>query len=234
MLKKAVAYVRVSSTAQAGEDRDGYKRQWAAIEKYADDHGIEIVERYEDDISGTTSPLERPQFSAMVTRLLENGVRTILIEKYDRLARSSMWIDWTILKLGEKKIEIVSVCESELSGDGDIYKRAMRSMMATFAQLERDVMVKKLQDARARKRKDPNYREGRHVYGSTPEEKVWLDKILAWRGEGKSIRAIADLLNAEGAPTAESKRTVFNKRGRRASGIWHFQQVGRIVRRAKA
>jgi site-specific DNA recombinase len=232
-MKKAVAYLRVSSSAQAGEDRDGFKRQRAAIEDYAKTNNVEILDWYEDDISGTTSPLERPHFSAMVARLLENGARTILVEKYDRLARSSMWIDWTILKLGEKKIEIVSVCESELAGDGDIYKKAMRSMLATFAQLERDAMVKKLQDARARKRKDPTYREGRKIYGSTLEEKVWVDKILAWRGEGKSIRAIADLLNAEGAPTAESKRTVFNRKGRRASGIWYYQQVGRIVKRAK-
>jgi site-specific DNA recombinase len=232
-MKKAVAYLRVSSTAQAGQDRDGLVRQRLAIENYATDHKIEIVGWFEDDISGTTNPLERPQFAAMVTRLLENGVRSILIEKYDRLARSSMWIDWTILKLGEKKIEVVSVCESELADGKDPYKKAMRSMMSAFAQLERDVMVKKLQDARARKRLTPGYVEGRKVYGSTPEEKVVLAQILVWHSEGMSIRAIADRLNAEGAPTSESKRKVFNKKGRRASGRWYFQQVGRILKRAK-
>jgi DNA invertase Pin-like site-specific DNA recombinase len=64
------------------------------------------VKWYQEDISGTTNPLERPKFSEMLTRLLSNGVRCVRLEKYDRLARSSMWIDWTILKFQERGLEL--------------------------------------------------------------------------------------------------------------------------------
>ena len=43
-IRKAVAYLRTSSEANVGADKDSDKRQLAAIEAYAKAAGFEVVE----------------------------------------------------------------------------------------------------------------------------------------------------------------------------------------------
>jgi DNA invertase Pin-like site-specific DNA recombinase len=196
----AVAYMRVSSAEQGAEDRDGFPRQKAAIQKWADANGVKIVKWYSEKISGTTNPLERPKFAEMLTRLLANGIKVVLVEKYDRLARSSMWVDWTIRKFQERGLELISVAEPELANaDSDPVRKAMRNMVATFAELERGALVKKLRDARIRARKNrPNYKEGRKPFGFFAGEPETLRKMHKLRADGLSFQAIADRLNRDG------------------------------------
>jgi site-specific DNA recombinase len=217
---KAVAYLRVSSAEQAGEDRDGFPRQKAAIQRWADANGIKVVKWYEEDISGTTNPLDRPKFADMLTRLLANGVKCVLVEKYDRLARTSMWIDWTILKFQERGLDLISVAEPELANaDADPVRKAMRNMVATFAELERGALVKKLKDARMRaRRKDPaNYKEGRKPFGHFAGEPETLKRMQKLRTDGHSYQAIADKLNQ-----ADCKP--------RASDTWYPSSVQAILK----
>ena len=54
----AVAYVRVSTDAQAGADRYGLDAQRADITAYAESHDMHITAWYEDTVSGAT--LDRP------------------------------------------------------------------------------------------------------------------------------------------------------------------------------
>src|ERR1700737_750756 len=95
----AFGYIRVSSAGQAAEDKDGYKRQEAAIRGWARAHSVRVVRWFRESISGTTNPLERVAFQEMLTALHRNGVRIVVCEKYDRIARNSMWIEWTIRHL---------------------------------------------------------------------------------------------------------------------------------------
>jgi len=236
-MRKAYGYLRVSSEAQSFDDRDGFVRQREAILKYAAAHEIDIVGWYEETFTGKLE--DRPALNEMMEAL--NGgheVRTVLIERLDRLGRKLTVQEGIIARLQHHNYVLISVLEPDLIPEDDdgmdsAMRVAMRQMLGIFSELERKSIVYKLQGARKRKReRDPNYRDGRKVYGSTPEEKVWLDRMLLWQREGMSIRAIADRLNAQKAPTAESKRTAFRKKGRRASGRWHFQQVGRILKRA--
>src|SRR5215472_3720959 len=58
---KAFAYVRTSSAANVGPDRDSEPRQRQAIESYAKRAGIEIVETFRDAaVSGVDNVLDRP------------------------------------------------------------------------------------------------------------------------------------------------------------------------------
>jgi site-specific DNA recombinase len=70
---------------------DGFTRQLEAIKKYAAQSDIKIVKVYrEEGVSGTTDWGNRSAFSEMMVALLANGMRTVLIEKLDRLARDLM------------------------------------------------------------------------------------------------------------------------------------------------
>lgn len=73
--------------------------------------------------------------------------------------------------------------------------------MASVAQWERKVIGQRTKDALAVKRSE-GVRLGRPV--SLPE--AIRERILADRLDGRSYRAIAEALNAEGVPTAQGGR----------------------------
>ena len=89
METKAFAYLRVSGRGQV--DGDGFTRQLTAIKKYAAANNIKIVSVFrEKGICGATDWEERPAFSEMMGILLTNGIKTVLVERLDRLARDLM------------------------------------------------------------------------------------------------------------------------------------------------
>src|SRR5712671_354989 len=116
---RAFGYIRVSSAGQAAGDRDGFKRQETAIRGWAKAHGVRIVRWFRESISGTTNPLERPAFQEMLTALHSNGVKLVICEKYDRVARDSMWIEWAIRYLRDNGFSLISASEPELANDAD-------------------------------------------------------------------------------------------------------------------
>ena len=87
-LKSAIAYLRTSSAANVGADKDSDKRQRAAIESFAKANDYEIVDEYYDaSVSGADAVNNRPGFTKMLKRLATNGARTIIVESPDRFAR---------------------------------------------------------------------------------------------------------------------------------------------------
>ena len=69
-LQPAVAYLRTSSAANVGADKDSDKRQRAAIEAFAKRSGFTIVDEYYDEaVSGADPVDQRPGFAEMLQRL---------------------------------------------------------------------------------------------------------------------------------------------------------------------
>ena len=87
-LQPAVAYLRTSSAANVGADKDSDKRQRAAIEAFAKRAGFTIVDEYYDAaVSGADPVDQRPGFAEMLQQLATNGAKTIIVESPDRFAR---------------------------------------------------------------------------------------------------------------------------------------------------
>jgi hypothetical protein len=87
-LVEAVAYLRTSSSTNAGPDKDSDKRQRAAITAFAKAQGYVIVDEFYDAaVSGADPIAERPGFRRMLDRIAGNGVRCIIVESPDRFAR---------------------------------------------------------------------------------------------------------------------------------------------------
>src|SRR6516162_4084560 len=84
----AIAYLRTSSAANVGADKDSDKRQRAAIAAFAKAHGYRLIDEFYDAaVSGADPVTDRPGFKAMLDRIAGNGVRCILVESPDRFAR---------------------------------------------------------------------------------------------------------------------------------------------------
>ena len=101
-MTKAFGYLRVSGKGQV--DGDGFPRQLAAIKAYAAAHDIKIVKVFrEEGVPGATEWEDRPAWMEMIGAL--NGVRAIVIEKLDRLARDLMIQEAIIGDLRKNKFE---------------------------------------------------------------------------------------------------------------------------------
>lgn len=84
-MTQVFCYVRVSGESQL--DDDGFPRQIQACREYASRHDLKIAKIFrEEAVSGTEETVNRPAWAAMMDELLANGVRTILIERLDRLS----------------------------------------------------------------------------------------------------------------------------------------------------
>src|SRR4051794_39945354 len=84
----AIAYLRTSSAANTGADKDSDKRQRETIEAFAKRGGYVIVGEFYDAAVSGADPIEiRPGFAALLDRIEGNGVRTVIVEDASRFAR---------------------------------------------------------------------------------------------------------------------------------------------------
>lgn len=198
---KAFGYVRVSGKAQV--EGDGFERQGEEIARYCQDNGIELVKVYEErGISGTKGEEDRPAFLEMVQAILANGVRAIVVEGLDRLAREVRIQESLILYLAAKEITLLSARTGENVTEaymGDPMRRALVQIQAVFAELEKSLLVKKLRAARDRKRAREGRCEGRKNYAET--DPGLLERIASLRTGGRTWAEVAEELTSQGIQT---------------------------------
>lgn len=218
---KAYGYVRVSGKGQVGGH--GLERQEKAISDYADAHGIEIMKIFrEEGVSGTLK--DRPALAAMFIDLETNGhgVKTILIEKVDRLARDLMVQEITIGDLRKHGFNLISVAEGEDLLSEDPTRTLIRQVMGSISQYDKEMTVLKLRAARERKRAKEGKCEGRKGYAEAAPEVLREVKRLRRKPKGmkrKSYKAIAEELNRQGILTLMGK-------------AWTGDNVAALLRRA--
>jgi len=206
----AIAYVRVSGKGQI--DGDGLRRQRDAIRRFATTNGFDVVDEFCDaGISGTKELAARPGLAALLDRIESNGVKIVLVERADRLARDLMVNEVIVDQLSRAGASVLTADGADLSSpDGDPTRTLIRQVLAAVAQFDKSVTVLKLRAARDRKRRRDGRCEGRKPFGERPGEAEALDRIRELRrkprgGPRRSIAAIASALNAEQIPTRSGK-----------------------------
>jgi DNA invertase Pin-like site-specific DNA recombinase len=206
---KALAYLRTSSAANVGTDKDSEKRQRVAIEAFAKREGYQIVQTFYDaDVSGADPIESRPGFSALLDRIEGNGVRTVIVEDASRFARQLVVQEAGIVALIERGVRVLTASGDDLTETDDPFKVAMRQIAGVFAQLEKARLVSKLKGARERKRALGLKVEGRRSYAEARPEVVALAKQLHRKRPKKgqrSLRQIADELARAGHLTSRGK-----------------------------
>ncbi|MDR9772422.1 recombinase family protein [Rhizobium hidalgonense] len=199
---KAIAYLRTSSAANVGTDKDSDKRQRAAITAYARANGFEIVDEFYDAaVSGRDPVAQRPGFAAMLERIAGNGVRTILIESPDRFAR-----DLAIQLAGHDFLKSLDVTLIPTTAPDFFLEDTptavlVRQVLGAIAEFEKASTVAKLKAARERKRATGQKVEGRKSHAELNPDVVPLARRLHRKdrkGNRRSLRDIAAELAAQG------------------------------------
>jgi DNA invertase Pin-like site-specific DNA recombinase len=196
----AYGYLRVSGASQV--EGDGFPRQRDAIEAYAAAHGFYIIRWFEEcGVSGTL--IDRPALSEMVLAIDSGVVRTIIIEKLDRLARDLMVQETIIQGLVKQECTLLSTAggEEDLC-DADPGRKLMRQIMGAFAEYEKQKIVLKLRAARDRKRIATGHCEGRHAFVNESA----TARAEALSADGLTLVAIAKALDSEGYRTNDGKK----------------------------
>lgn len=221
---EAVGYCRVSGKGQTAGT--GLDRQEQAVRAYAKKNNYNLTQVYCEAHTGTKT--DRPIFTDMLSDLLSNGCRVIIVECLDRLARDLAVQMQIIALLSSKGVTLINAMTgADATNPSDPMAVAMLQMQGCFAQLDKSLLVKKLKkgrDAKRAKSKD-NKCEGRKPFGYRPGEAETVERMRKlYRkkpGEDRlSFYRIAKVLNNEDRPTRQGKP-------------WHSFQVERILKRLK-
>lgn len=206
---KAVAYLRTSSAANVGQDKDSDKRQMTAISRYAKHAGYTVVQPpfYDAAVSGADAVDTRPGFLAMMAFLAQTpDCRTILVETASRFARDLIVQETAHKMLRSRGIELIAVDSPESFVTDTPTAELVRQILGAVSQFEKSMIVSKLRVARERKRAATGKCEGRKNHREARPHVVALAKQL--RGKRKSIkpyREVAKLLAEHGHYSASGK-----------------------------
>ena len=139
-MKKAVIYARVSSTIE--RNRQNTERQVLDLKAYAEFAKLEVVEVFEEYISGGKRNDERPILQDAIDYCIENKVDFLLVNELSRVGRSTFEVLETIKTLIDHKINLYMQKEqfTLLGDDGkpSMFAPIMLATLATCAQIERD------------------------------------------------------------------------------------------------
>jgi DNA invertase Pin-like site-specific DNA recombinase len=201
-LTPAVAYLRTSSAANVGADKDSDKRQREAIEAFARRAGFTLVDEFYDAaVSGADAIDQRPGFVEMLQHLAANGAKTIIVESPDRFAR-----DLAVQLAGHDMlkglgISIIPASAPDFFTEDTPTAVLVRQVLGAIAQFEKASAVAKLAAARKRKREREGKCEGRKSHREKRPEVVALARKLRRKrpkGGQLSLRAVSKELAVQG------------------------------------
>jgi DNA invertase Pin-like site-specific DNA recombinase len=194
-MKTAITYTRVS-TAQQGRSGLGLEAQQAALARFAEAEGYDLIETFQEVETGKGADAldRRPQLTAALAAAKKNKA-PIIVAKLDRLSRDVHFISGLMT---HKTPFIVA----ELGADADPF---MLHLYAALAEKERRLISQRTKDALAAK-KAQGVRLGGLNAGLVKvrdEAKARAEALRPILAElaGKSARAIAIELNARKMPT---------------------------------
>lgn len=198
---QAFSYLRTSSAANVGTDKDSASRQIEAIRAFAHRAGLVLVDSFYDAaVSGSDALETRPGFAALLDRTEMKGVFTVIVEDASRFARDLLTQELGIISLQHRGVRVLTSSGDDLTDTSDPMKVAIRQIAGAFSQLEKARLVDKLKKGRAKKRNLNNNRcEGRKsISQREPRACVRAKEIAFPLGAALSLRKIATRLAQEG------------------------------------
>ena len=213
-MKTAIAYTRVS-TVQQGKSGLGLEAQQAALSRFAEAEGFDLVQTFQEVETGKGGDAldRRPKLTAALkaARRIDKGC-PVIVAKLDRLSRDVHFISGLMT---HKTPFIVA----ELGADADPF---MLHLYAALAEKERAMISRRTKDALAAKKAQGVALGGLRAYGAQARDDAMeraeqLRPVLTELA-GVSARKIAAVLN---------ERKIATPTG----GIWYAATVIRVQKR---
>ena len=207
MTQRAIIYARVSSTGE----RQSTSRQVADLTDYANRNGLEVVEVYEEHISGAKRNEERAVLAECINYAVTNGVKVVLFSELSRCGRAVWEVLDTIRTLKDNGINAYFQKEglSLFGTDGkeNPYLAVMVSVLGVCAQLERENITYRLNSGRAKYIADGG-KLGRRVGSVKSRERKQEEyaKVIRSLKQGKSIRDTAAICGVSVSTVQRVKR----------------------------
>lgn len=204
-LKNAVGYIRVSTEAQAKDDKYGVESQKSAILTYADKNGYCIVDWKIDEISGTAD--ERPAFNEILNgEVITNPpIEAVIAFKTDRIARDTKVYFYYLYVLEKRNIKLLSTQEDFV--EGSEFASIYRSLLLFVAEQERKNIALRTGRGRSTKAQCGGYSGGKVPFGYkvidgrlviNDEESPVVEYIFKEHKKGVPMLTISERLNEMG------------------------------------
>ncbi|MDN5563322.1 DNA invertase Pin-like site-specific DNA recombinase [Luteococcus japonicus] len=205
---RALGYIRVSTSEQATEGtslevqtdallRDARRRGWE----------IEIV----SDAGISAAGGDQKSLKAALASLDDGSHDVLMVTRLDRLTRSVAGLGAILARAQANQWELVllspGIDTTEPAG------RFTTSILACAAQYERDLISQRTREALAHRRS-----QGGSLGRPRNVDAGVVERIKQQRAHKKSLRAIAEQLNAEGVPTAQG------------GARWHASTVSAVLK----
>ncbi len=177
---RAAIYARVSTlTGQSPQ------MQLDVLREYAARRELEVVAEFVDHgVSGARD--HRPELDRLMTGARQRVFDMVLVYRFDRFARGVRHLVSALDEFRALGVEFVSYSES--LDTSTPMGRAMFSIIAALAELERNIVVERSVEGQRRAR-------ARGVHVGRPRRGVDVARVLRLRAEGKSLRAISTATN---------------------------------------
>ena len=202
-----IAYTRVSTDGQCGEDKFGLEAQKEQIIKYCEENGHTIMKWYSDE--GESGAKYRPGFDEIVYGEVANPpFEAVIVAKSDRVARDLNIYYYYKACLLRKNVKLISIAED--FGQFGVFANMLESFVLCMAEMERDNITKRTSGGRKVKASKGGYSGGRAPMGYKvdrgqlviePTEAEIVKVIFTRKADGATMMSIADELNKAGYKT---------------------------------
>jgi DNA invertase Pin-like site-specific DNA recombinase len=213
---RLTVYCRVSTNGQAIKG-DSIQLQEEACRAWAAEHGHEVVSVFTDNgLSGRLGEQDRPGLAAALLSIRHGTSDGLLVYSLDRLARALHVQEAALQQVWAAEGRVFEAVHGEVQRDDpdDPVRSFTRQILGAVAELEAGMIRSRLRRGRARKASRGEYVggprlhrkygyslirvDGRYVYEPVAEEQDIIARVVAERAAGRTFRAIAGDLNAEG------------------------------------
>ena len=197
-VEHALLYARVSTQMQVN-DGMSMEAQEKTLRNAAEFAGFSSVEILLEEGRSGKSITGRPVLRDALTRLDNGTAQALIVTRIDRLARSTTDFLSIVDRAAKNNWRLVLL---DLNLDTSTYQgRFVTTIMSALAEMERGIIAERQKDVHKHRR------DSGQVWGVDLGPKQLISdeirsRIVAEREKGLSLRVIANMLQAEGIPTA--------------------------------
>lgn len=242
-MEKCCIYMRVSTI-----DKQSTERQLKELKSYAKYLELEIVNKFEDSISGAVNPMDRNGFSNLYKYVVEKSISKVLIWDISRLGRNNLN---NLSIINEFKVKGIGF---NIQRDGidtlsnDPKTTFFISLLSSFGEMEREeIKARVISGVRnsMSKGRTAGYRvlpygytaDGKDLVVDEEESKI-IELIFKLYLEGNGTVKIANYLNSKGVPTRFNKlykdksvvKTRFGEEKKPSDFLWRDGTVYSILK----